>query len=280
MRKKSSTVTQLYLDHVRGEYTETPAFLLKLLAMPRALESCAIRWRDGEFDPAGILGSMHQHDKSLKQMMFYNPGSMVGYRCSAYRPEDLPEGPLSMWWQSAEDVELQALYDSEGDHATREDVVNAFLKYLDREHAEVIILDGDLPGDHIDDRDQKLSYYEDALLALIRSAGRKNLKALFIDFPEEADSDGDVHSPDGFARVVRLAEEMGVDLYGSKHLKHKRRHALNFPRAPSKWDTVTGPWFSKRVEEGYTEYDCVGDNWSKPENDEYAWHYVEPKVGP
>lgn len=280
--EKSSNVSQIYLDGVRrGSRNDSPVsdFYTNLLAMPRALRSCSVRMADDECDPANILFALSDfQQETLQKMMFYNPGSIVGYRCSAYRPEDVPKAPLTMWWQTAEDVGLQALYDREEGQATREDVVKAFLRYMDREHAEVIILDGPLEGAFFDDKTMAWSYYEDALLALIRSAGKRNLKALFIDFPHVPDSDGGLESPDGFAKVVRLAGELGVDLYGSKHLKAKRRHVLDFPRAPSKWDLVTGPYFGKRIEQGFTEYDCVGDNWSTPEKDEYAWHYVKPEA--
>ncbi|KAH8168501.1 hypothetical protein LIA77_11765 [Sarocladium implicatum] len=284
MPKQSSTVKQLYLDMVRGAYTDMSPFYTKLIAMPRALESFSLRWARGEYTPANILGALGLYQEhSLQKMMFYNPGSMVGYRCSCYRPEDVPSAPLTMWWQCAEDVELQALYDGNGDPATRKDVVNAFRACIAGKKPEVIIFDGELSGYHIDDNKSKWSYYEDGLLAILKEAGSTTLKALFIDFPKENNSDdedpgsdGEAEIPGGLPKVVALAQELGVDLYGSKLLKTPKRHVLDFPMAPSKWDLVTGPYFGKRIEQGFISYDCVGDNWSKPERDLYAWHYIPP----
>ncbi|KAK0385227.1 hypothetical protein NLU13_7704 [Sarocladium strictum] len=279
--RDSSHLAQIYLDGVRGgrHDNNVSEFYVKLLGMPHDLRSCAVRIADGEWDVSSILFALADYQEHcLQKMMFYNPASLVGYRCWAYRPEDMPRAPLTMWWQCTKDVGLQALSEDERE-ATREDVVMAFLQYMHRQTAEVIILDGPLAPALLDEPSQAKNYYEHAILELLRSAGKQNLKALFIDFPHEADADGDLESPDGFAKVIRLAEELDVDLYGSKHLKTRKRHTLEFPMAPTRWDIATGPDFGKRIEQGFTAYDCVNDRWTTPDDDEHGWNYSPLDIG-
>lgn len=129
-----------------------------------------------------------------------------------------------------------------------EDVVKVFLRYMDCEYVEVIILDGLLEGVFFDDKIMVWSYYEDVFLVLICSVGKRNLKVLFIDFFYVFDLDGGLESFDGFVKVVRFVGELGVDFYGSKYFKVKRRYVFDFLRVLSKWDFVMGLYFGKRIE--------------------------------
>ena len=276
----SSAVTELYLEDFRGNCTGDEDLYVKLLAMPRALESFAARFNQGEFgegvSAGDFLDSLGNHQKhSLRRMMFYSPWNIRGYRCRAYLPEDIPDAPLTMYWQSAADMGLMASHINRT--TDRAALVTTFEECLDREALEVLLLDDVIEGWCIDDASMTVSYYEDALVAVLQLLGEKNLKALFISLPGSPDVDAVTGTPNGFTRVLEMAEKHNIDLYGSEHFKAKKQHVLNFPTAPSKWDIGSGPDYGKRIEQGFTLWDVEEDVYKLSNSKDVYWGYEPPK---
>lgn len=122
-----------------------------------------------------------------------------------------------------------------------------------------------------------MSYYADALLALLPILAKKRLKALFLCFPVSPDAGNGTAGSHNFERVIEMAAEYGIDLYGSEDSGAKKQHVLNFPMAPKQWDIRSGPEYGKRIERGFIHWDADEDTYvSADEAKDRLWCYVSP----
>lgn len=128
----SSNADTLYLDNVKSA---AHSFLYELSKAAKELETLAIRTHHlcGAFEnPDAFLEMLGEwRPQHLKRLVFYNPSGLPGYRCNAYRPEDI-QGlkDLIMWYQNAGHMCSQALYDCGGDAPSREQVVKTYEYYI------------------------------------------------------------------------------------------------------------------------------------------------------
>ncbi|KAL2204092.1 hypothetical protein CC79DRAFT_1400330 [Sarocladium strictum] len=279
----SSNVETLYLDNVTGT---SHGFLYELSKAPKKLETLAIRTHHlrGAFDnPDTFLEMLRESQpQHLKRLMFYNPSGLSGYRCNAYRPEDIQDlGNLTMWYQNAGDMCLQALYDCEGDSPNREEVVKTYEDYI-MPRVEVLVMNGRV-DQFVDDKAAAWSYFDDAIETTIwRHGGAGPLKAIFIPAPNEGELDLQAQQDDPstdlpvtYPRAIEAAEECNVDLYvfGRGKGTDQTRHRLDFPLLVTKWDIPTGPDYKKRVEQGFVKFNPLSGEWqhvSEPGNGLYA----------
>ncbi|KAH8171450.1 hypothetical protein LIA77_08217 [Sarocladium implicatum] len=283
-----SNVKYLFIDNISGTAAMT---LESLYGAPVALETLAMRFSLDQslnnVDESLELLAESQA-KSLKQLMFYNPGGICGYRTDAYRPENIQQFQgLKLWYQSIQDVELQALYDNDGESPSREDVMDAWTKYMLPE-TEVLILDTtNDPGVILAqaDRRQAWDFHDEALAAVIREFAypKRSLKALFVPSPKDPDWG---HGKQGanscpIPKTVKMGQDLGVDVYiaGQSTGRSPKRHVIDFPMAVTKWDIPSGPSYGKRIVDGFVAFEAVSGRWMKqPEED--MGYYMDAAVRP
>jgi hypothetical protein len=60
-----------------------------------------------------------------------------------------------------------------------------------------------------------------------------------------------------YPNAVKAAEEHNVDLYvsGKGRGTTTKRHVLGFPQPVTKWDIPSGPYYGRRVKDGFVAFD-------------------------
>ena len=263
-----SSVKHLFIDNISGTSSN---ILEALYGAPLALETMAMRFTYGECldNPDQTLELLAESQaKTLKRLMFYNPGGLHGYRCDSYRPEDMQQFQgLRLWYQSIVDVELQAEYDTEGDSPSREDIMEAWTKYM-LPNTEVLILGSDSePGMFIENEQKAWSYHDDGLASVIRDFAypKGSLKALFVSSSKDENDGVRDETACVIPQTVKMGQEFGVDVYvaGRSTSAPTKRHVSDFPLAPTKWDIPSGPFYGKRVEDGFVAFEAISGKWMK-----------------
>jgi hypothetical protein len=251
----TSSIKHLFLDNYDQTDTE---FHEALAAAPKALVTACFRAGDATIEGADTLVSAlgtHQ-GKSLESLMFYdyhrNPDGINGYRCNAFRPEELNNyAALKHVCMHIQDIELEALYNADGCKEEWESdgawLERCFFESV--KQYEVLVLWGSLSNNYLYWEPTEEQGFEDAVISVLNGV-ETCMQAVYL---EDVERNSRPISPDRggpqsnekdnvwFCRAIEVARKRGVDLHTLTN-RNKPRHEIEFPEAPDKYDLKTGPW--------------------------------------
>lgn len=249
----ASSIKHLFLDNC-GELNSEP--LNALVAAPSALQTACFRAGDALLEHAdnwvGSLGSCQ--GQSLESLMFYgygSNGSIHGYRCGAFRPEELNDHrALKHVCMDIADFELEALYNIKCDREEWESdgalAERTFFECV--QQYEVIVLWGSLGNFYVQWEPTEEQGFEDAVIAAL--GPESCTLAMYLEDVEKHSANlSGIKSPSQpmekdkiwFRRAIETARKRGVDLHTLTN-RNKPIHQIEFPEAPDKYDLKTGPW--------------------------------------
>ncbi len=254
----TSPIKHLFMDNC-GEVSEEA--IIALTAAPSSLVTASFRAGDAllEYVDSFVSYLGTYQGSTLESLMFYDyhdNRNIRGYRCSAFRPEELKNlRNLKHICMNVRDVKLQASYqlddcreDWESDGAYLERCfLESFSQY------EVVVLWGSLSNSYIHWEPNEEQGFEDAVISLIGTP-ETNLQAVYLGNVERSSGlispsnpgRGGISSPNEkgkiwFRRAIEVARKRGVDLHTLTN-RNQPRHQIEFPEAPDKYDLKTGPW--------------------------------------
>jgi hypothetical protein len=257
----TSPLKHLFLDNCEGLSHD---FIYALTAAPAGLVTASFRAGDARFEAADtVVSSLGTYQGStLESLMFYdyhdNRGSVRGYRCSAFRPEELRNfDNLKHVCMSIQDIELEAYYDRDGSAKDWESE-GAYLERFFLESLssyEAIIFWGWLSDVFIKWEPNEEQGFEDAVISLVGFRHSDNpVRAVYLENVERSSgpittfSIGRGAEPSPwekekiwFRRAMQVARKRGVDVH-TLSSRSKPLHQIEFPEAPDKYDLKTGPW--------------------------------------
>ena len=170
----TSPVKHLFLDSC-GEFGQE--FLTALTAAPSGLITASFRAGDAPCleDADELVRNLGTYQgNTLESLMFYdyhdNPHNIHGYRCAAFRPEELSNmRKLKHLCMDIQDIELEAFYQRD-DSAEDWESDGAYLERCFLESVwdyEALVLWGSLGGSHIEWEPNEEQGFEDAIISLI-----------------------------------------------------------------------------------------------------------------
>ncbi|KAF1939191.1 hypothetical protein EJ02DRAFT_263933 [Clathrospora elynae] len=268
---RCSSVKHLFLDNC-----DDLGYSLRcaLSEAPKALLTASFRAGDAMLEDADNFVSLfgaHQ-GATLESLMFYDfgeRGGIHGYRCHAFRPEELNDFQvLKHICINIQDVELQAYYDRddaikdwESDGAFLErSFVNAFPRTT-----EALILWGTLSDSYMAWEPSDEQGSEDAVVWLVNGDDPEDpdriLKAVYLEDVERrsgrenADGRQEPHRKERvwFRRAIEVGRKRGVDIHTLTN-RNKARHNIAFPVAPDKFDLKTRPWGDRPADWVFSPY--------------------------
>ncbi|CAN9445769.1 unnamed protein product [Alternaria alternata] len=247
------SIKHLFLDNC-GELDNEP--LNALVAAPSALQTACFRAGDALLEHAdqwvSCLGTYQ--GQSLESLMFYgygSNGSIHGYRCGAFRPEELNDHrALKHVCMDISDFELEALYNIKNDREEWESdgalAERTFFECV--QQYEVIVLWGSLGNFYVQWEPTEEQGFEDAVIAAL--GPESCTLAMYLEDVEKHSANlSGIKSPSQpmekdkiwFRRAIETARKRGVDLHTLTN-RNKPIHQIEFPEAPDKYDLKTGPW--------------------------------------
>ncbi|KAH7371977.1 hypothetical protein BKA66DRAFT_513945 [Pyrenochaeta sp. MPI-SDFR-AT-0127] len=247
--KRCSSVKHLFLDNC-DELGHS--FREALIEAPVGLLTASFRAGNALLEHAdSIVSGLREQQQSLTSLMFYgySEGGIHGYRCSAFRPEEI-RSYHSLRYVSIDiqDVELDAYYDedSKEEEETNSDYIERFFAECFPMNMETLTLWGELSSSYITWEPSQAAGLENAIIKLIEEQG--NLKAVFLEDVERVRGSARPHTDMlWFQKVIELGKEYDVDVHTLTN-RNKMMHEIDFPEAPDQYDLVTGPW-GKRPED-------------------------------
>jgi hypothetical protein len=248
----SSSVQHLFLDNCDDLGHD---FDTALAAAPVSLLTAAFRAGPALLENAdalvGLLG--HHQGTSLQSLMFYGyneRGTIHGYRCNAFRPEELQDfRVLKHLCLNMPDIELDICY-NESDQP--EDMSHAkwmrsfFVECIPRS-VEALVLWNGLSNDYIQWHPNEEEGFQKAIIHLIHDEEHSLSSVYLADVESRSKSlvDGRVrpNAIDHFwwRRAVDVGREMEVDVHTLANWYEPRFHH-EFPEAMDEFDWATGPW--------------------------------------
>ena len=241
-----SSIKHLFFDNCD---TLGQTFCIALLEAPKELISVAFRAGEGDLHDVDsiVSGLGGTGERTIESLMFYGyqRGQTHGYRCSAYRPEELNEfDVLKNICINFRDVELDAVYTLDGDKLDYETdgaylerfFVNAFPPTM-----ETLTFWGEAGDVFVAWEPSIRTGVEDALIWLINSSEHiyPDLKAIYLEAVERS-RDGPKKKTLWFQRLVEVARKRGIDVYTLTN-RGEKRHEISFPEGLDSYDLVTGP---------------------------------------
>ncbi|KAH6868260.1 hypothetical protein BKA58DRAFT_412089 [Alternaria rosae] len=259
---ETSPIKHLFLDNCDELGQE---FIAALIAAPSGLITASFRAGNALLEDADSLvrNLGTSQGNTLESLMFYDyhdkPRSIHGYRCSAFRPEELSNmKKLKHLCIDIQDIELEACYNRD-DSAEKWESDGAYLERCFLESVwsyEVLILWGSLSEYYIKWEPNEEQGFEDAIISLIGVPGPEILvpQAVYLENVEKSSGPITTFSPGRggepspnekskvwFRRAIEVARKRGRDLHTLTN-RTKPRHQIQFPEAPDKYDLKTGPW--------------------------------------
>ncbi|KAF2128877.1 hypothetical protein P153DRAFT_431730 [Dothidotthia symphoricarpi CBS 119687] len=257
-----SSAKHIFLDNCDGDHF--PYTLKDSLPKAfRGLITMAFRSGDAHLEHADDLVRCFAHNQSstLQSLMFYDYGcdnrdTIHGYRCSAFRPEELERfRGLRQVSIDVQDMELDALYNAknllekreieydpgEYDYAPGKDMYVKFFAQTFPVSMQVLVL-WERPGTgHVHLGDDVLAATEDAVIHLIECGRYPNLKAIFLEEIEHNADQGPRTKTVYFRRAIEVGKDHGVDVHTLTN-RNEMRHKTRFPEAPAdKYSLISGP---------------------------------------
>ncbi|KAF5021353.1 hypothetical protein F66182_6621 [Fusarium sp. NRRL 66182] len=238
----TSSIKHLYLD---GTSYLTHQLVECLAGVSKGLVSFAARGCGGGVSTLQDMDTFvsllsKANSQTLEKMILYYPGSMHGYRCSVFRPEEVQEAEvLKQVTMAAADIELDAFYDSETNEEPTPEELGEYMMEAFPSTMEALMIWGESdefvtgadparPSEHIDT----------AVARVIESGAYKNLKVVYLEDVERT------HAPRkqiAFQKAIAAGHEAGVHVSTLTN-KYDGEYWRNFPTAPDRFDLKTGPY--------------------------------------
>ncbi|KAM0432327.1 hypothetical protein ACHAPT_004868 [Fusarium lateritium] len=240
LKPRSSTVQHIYIDRAEGLNDYFEAFL----GVGEDLQSMTVRAIPGfEFDDTDHIpcALKKNYPDTFRNMTFYNPEGLHGYRCGAYLPDELDPFPgLRQMSVGRHDIELLASgCVREGPNV--QEYVDWWRNECLPENIEVVMIWGDTKGWFHDLTKglEPIDLIDVGVAGMIKSGNCKNLKVIYLD-----DIESETKSQRErvcFQKSIAAGGEMGVHVYTLTN-RDDGGYGKGFPIAPDKFDMKTGPF--------------------------------------